>query len=221
MKAHTTTILFSVLASYLVIAGPSHAQQSALALDKTDNKKLAQQLATQALDLLRQGENASTREEKAAAYTEGLALAKRAVAADDTNADAHFAVFGNNGRLMLLEGAGVNPLNLMKANGELERTLQLDPNYADALAARGGLYRQLPWMLGGSLKKAEDDLTRAVELNPAAVGARIELARTYVDKGQPELSRPLLEQALRLAEEQGRKPEQQQAKDLLRALAEK
>jgi tetratricopeptide (TPR) repeat protein len=192
-----------------------HAQGPAYGLD---NKRAAQELAQKALDCLLRGENARTNEEKFDAYSQGLSLAKSAVEADDANADAHFAVFGNNGRLMLLNGATANPINLYHASVELERTLKLDPNHADALAARGGLYRQLPWVLGGNLDKAEAYLNRAIELNPKAVGSRIELARTYCDKGTPELGRPLLEQAVRLAEEQGRKPELEQAQELLRQL---
>jgi tetratricopeptide (TPR) repeat protein len=203
-----------VLAS-LTLGHSALAQGSAYGLD---NKHAAQELAQKALDCLLKGENARTRDEKYAAYSEGLALAKRAVEADDTNADAHFAVFGNNGRLMLLNGTTPNPISLFQASMELEKTLELNPNHADALAARGGLYRQLPWVLGGNLDKAEQYLTRAIELNPAAVGSRIELARTYRDKGTPERGRPLLEQAVRLAEEQDRKPELEQAQELLRDL---
>jgi tetratricopeptide (TPR) repeat protein len=204
-----------VMLASLTMARTADAQGPAYGLD---NKRAAQELAQKALDCLLRGENARTNEDKYAAYSEGLALAKRAVEADDANADAHFAVFGNNGRLMLLNGTTPNPISLLQASIELERTLKLDPNHADALAARGGLYRQLPWVLGGNLDKAEEYLTRAIELNPKAVGSRIELARTYCDRGTPERGRPLLEQAVRLAEEQGRKPELEQAEELLRKL---
>lgn len=33
---------------------------------------------------------------------------------------------------------------------ELNRTLELNPNHAEALAAKGGLYRELPWYLGAA-----------------------------------------------------------------------
>jgi tetratricopeptide (TPR) repeat protein len=204
-----------VVLAGLMMVRTGHAQGPAYGLD---NKRAAQELAQKALDCLLRGENARTNEEKFAAYSEGLTLAKRAVEADDANADAHFAIFGNNGRLMLLNGTTPNPISLFQASIELERTLKLNPNHADALAARGGLYRQLPWVMGGNLAKAEAYLNRAIELNPKAVGSRIELARTYSDKGTPELGRPLLEQAVRLAEEQGRKPELEQAQELLRQL---
>jgi FimV-like protein len=199
----------------VMTARPAGAQQSAYARGRVE---AAQDLAQHALDCLHRGEDAATKEAKLAAYREGLQWAERAVAADDNNAQAHYARFANNGRIMLLEGAGVNPLNLLTANRELDRTLELDPNYADALAARGGMYRQLPWVLGGSLEKAADYLSRAVALDPDACGARIELAETYRDMGHPERSIPLLEEALLVAERMGKQHQLHEARQLLAQL---
>src|SRR5262249_46270984 len=132
---------------------------------------------------------------KAAAYTEGEKLARQAIDIDDSCADAHYALFANMGRLFVLEGS-INPFNLVKVNRALDRCLELNPNHSDALAARGGMYRQLPTLMGGNLKKAERDLQRSIELDPEATGARIELARTYRDMGENDKVVPLLEQAI-------------------------
>ena len=164
----------------------------------------AQALAMRALILLQRGEDASDPTAKRAAYDEGLALARQAVSLDDDNADAHFAVFGNEGRLMLLDGITPNPISLLKVNNELERALELNPNHPDALAAKGGLYRQLPWALGGSLSLAEECLTKAIANDPNAVGARIELAATYRDMGEPNRGLPLLDKAVVIAEREGK-----------------
>lgn len=175
----------------------------------------AQALASRALDCLRRGEDLTDPAARRAAYEEGLALARSAVELDDRNADAHFAIFGNHGRLLLLDGVTPNPISLLKVNRELERALELEPNHADALAAKGGLYRQLPWALGGSLSIAEDCLRRAIALDPQAVGARIELAATYRDKGEPERSLPLLHRAVQIAEAQGKQRQAREARALL------
>jgi len=194
---------------------PTNAQQAAYA---TSNAEAARQLAQRALECLHRGEDLVSTASRLAAYREGLELAQRAVAADDTNASAHFALFANNGRVLLMEGQTPNPLNLLAVNRELERVLELDPNYADALAARGGLYRQLPRLLGGSLDKAEADLTRAIALDADAVGARIELAQTYRDMGHPERSVPLLTKAAQVAESKGKYRQLAEARSLLREL---
>jgi tetratricopeptide (TPR) repeat protein len=178
----------------------------------------AQMLARRALACLHRGEDASDPQKKRVAYEEGLQLAERAVQTDDDNADAHFAVFGNRGRLLLLDGTVPNPVSLMSVSRDLERAPELNPNHADALAAKGGLYRQLPWALGGSLAVAEECLTKAIDLDPNAVGARIELAATYRDMGQPQRSRPLLETAAHIAEAEGKARQQHEAEGLLKEL---
>jgi tetratricopeptide (TPR) repeat protein len=183
-------------------------------------KREAQSLATQALDNLLRGEDAVDKQQKMAAYQRGLDLASRAVALDEENPDAHFAVFGNKGRILMLEGVGANPISLLQVNGDLERALELNPNHSDALTAKGGLYRQLPRILGGSLTVAETCLTKAIELNPDAVSARIELAATYRDMGQPERGLPLLEKAATVAERQGKQRQLREARDLMRELEE-
>lgn len=183
-----------------------------------DTQREAQALASRALLCLQRGEDASSADARRAAYGEGLELARRAVDLDDRNADAHFAVFGNEGRLMLLDGVTPNPISLLKVNRELERALALNPNHADALAAKGGLYRQLPWALGGSLSLAEECLTRAIANDPDAVGARIELAATYRDMGNPDRGLPLLTTAAAIAERDGKRRQLAEARTLLAQL---
>ena len=210
-------IVLAAIALSVPLSGASRAgaQASAYAHGRTE---AAQNLVQHALDCLPRGEDATAKDAKRAAYEEGLQWADRAVAADDQNADAHYARFANKGRIMLLEGAVPNPVNLLKVNRELDRALELNPNHADALAARGGMYRQLPWVLGGSLDKAADYLSRAVALDPDACGARIELAETYRDMGHPERSIPLLEKVTEVAERLHKDRQLRQARELLSQL---
>lgn len=185
-------------------AGPAHS---------------AQWLAARSVDCLIRGEDAPTRSAQLAAYAEGFELATRAVAADETNADAHFALFANQGRLALLERGARNPFKLINLRSHLERALELNPNQPDALTAKGGLLRQLPRLLGGNLDEAADYLRHAVALDPDNVGARLELARTYRDLGQPERGVPLVEAAARIAERRGRERKAVEARTLLQELS--
>jgi tetratricopeptide (TPR) repeat protein len=220
-----TTIGLGILIALLAGSStPALAQRAAEAKisgstgDTVDPKALSADLAKQSLKLLRRGEDSHDPAVKSRSYTEGLMLARQAVAADDENADAHFAVFANMGRLMLADGATPNPFNLLRVNRELDRTLELNPHHSDALASKGGLARQLPRLLGGSLTKAERYLREAIAVDPNAVGARIELARTYRDMGREADAVPLLEKAATIAQQQGKIRELGEARALLAQL---
>lgn len=190
--------IFTVIAS-LAMLPVSYAQAQQVASAMTRNTEQASELTVRALLFLEQGEDAGSDDAKMAAYREGERLAREALEFDDRNADAHFALFATEGRRLVLEGS-VNPVSLMKVNRRLDKVLEINPDHSDALAARGGMYRQLPLLLGGSLKKAERDLKRSIELDPQATGARIELAKTYHEMGKEEEVKPLIEQALHWAE---------------------
>jgi hypothetical protein len=201
------------------INAPRAAAQSAVQASALPSGR-AQELATESLACLRQGEEAQHESAKIAAYRRGVELARQAIAADDNNADAHFAMFANQGRVMLHEGYTANPMTLMTVNRELNRTLEIDPNHADALAAKGGMYRQLPWALGGSKQKASEYLARSVELDyEHACGARIELAELYREMGDPERGIPLLEKAVEIAKRDNKPDKLARAQALLDALA--
>src|SRR5213592_3654864 len=58
------------------------------------------------------------------------ARAERAVALNDTSADAHFALFCNLGELMRLDGETLSQVfQLRRLMAEVNRTLELDPNH--------------------------------------------------------------------------------------------
>lgn len=205
-------ILLTAAAICLMWARAASAEQAAYA---STNADASRRLSEQSLSLMMQAEDEFDDKVRLEGYRKGLELAQQSVAANDLNPDAHFALFASKGRIMLIEGAAPNPVNLLTINSELKRVLELDPNHADALASRGGLYRQLPRLLGGSLDKAQADLTRAIELDPDAVGARMELAQTYRDLGEPERGLPLLETAVRCAEKKGLRRKLAEARRLL------
>lgn len=209
-----TMVALGLVTAVIRMAGPALAGTEGVA---SADPKAAQMLATEAVDLLRRGEDAPTDVEKRVLYTQGLALAERAVALDDKNSDAHFAVFGNRGRLLLLGGVGA-AIGLLTVNSELERALELNPNHPGALTAKGGLYRQLPRLLGGNLQVAESCLTKAIAIDPDAVSARIELAATYRDMGQPERGVELLRTAESIAEREGKHRQLAEARSLMREL---
>ncbi|HVM97979.1 MAG TPA: hypothetical protein VMT89_16410 [Candidatus Acidoferrales bacterium] len=182
----------------MIDVAPAQAQTTPEAVTRGED------LARRAVDCLIQGEDSATTAAQLDEYHRGLSLAEQAVAVDAQNADAQFALAANLGRVTLLESDPPNPLRLTRALHALDTALELDPHHPDALAARGGLYRQMPWWLGRDLHKAVDYLRQAVQLDPDNIGARIELALTYRDLGLPNQSIPLLEEAMVIAEKRRR-----------------
>ena len=93
------------------------------------------------------------------------------------NADAHFVHFAAVGRLAQMKGISTLALQMVSLNAELDQVLEIDPDHANALAARGGMYMKLPRLLGGDKSKGVAYLERAVSLDKTAVGKRLELGR--------------------------------------------
>jgi tetratricopeptide (TPR) repeat protein len=154
-------------------------------------------LAKQALD---RGEAASDDDSRRRAYEEAKQHADRAVTLMPDNADARFAQFGADGRLAQLGGMAVAALQLVKANKQLDEVLRLDPNHANALAARGGMLMKLPRLLGGNTKKGVEYLERAVALDDTAVGKRLELAEAYHIVGREDDATAAAQGALETAQ---------------------
>src|SRR5207244_12505584 len=103
--------------------------------------------------------------EKAALLKRGLALAEETVAQDDRDARAHFAVFCNLGKQLELHGRGVGSLvALRQLRREVDRTLELAPDFPDALVGKASLLLGMPGVLGGDAAKAETLLRRAIAI---------------------------------------------------------
>jgi len=108
----------------------------------------------------------------------GLDLAETAVVLDDRSADAHFAIVCNLGKATSLGGVGLGTFGAVyRLRQELDVTLALAPNHAEALAAKGALLIKLPRWLGGDRREAELWLRRALAVDPSNA-----TARAYLDE---------------------------------------
>ena len=128
--------------------------------------------------------------------TRGIALAEKAIAENDRDARAHFALFCNLGRRAELDGVSMDALSTIeRVEAAVDRALELEPHYLDAMIGKGRLLIELPWMLGGDEDRGEELLRLAVELDPAFSPARDHLASFLEDEGRlDEMPEPLLTQ---------------------------
>lgn len=167
----------------------------------------APELSAQAQRECDLGRRASDRSVRVEHFERGEALAEQALVAEDELAAAHFALFCNLGEQMRIDGESWNPgaiFTLRRVLGELDRTLELDPNHLDAISAKGTLLVRLPSMLGGDPARGETLLRHVIERAPGAVNARMTLARTYESRGKHVEAIRLAKEALSLAHEQKR-----------------
>jgi len=118
--------------------------------------------------------------QRQSAYEAGAALAKRALDIDARQAHAHFvyaATLGSAERLKGLANAGL-VLNDIKRH--LREALAIDPTHPQALQMMGGLYAELPWVLGGNETEAESYLRRAIQADGRYTNAHLILARLFI-----------------------------------------
>lgn len=171
-----------------ILSMPSSAQQS------------GGYLAKQALEECNRGRLAMDRATRLAHFQQGRILGERAVAAEEGNADAHFALFCNLGELLRIDGESLTSLfGLRRMMKELDRALEINPAHIDALSAKGTLLVKLPSLLGGDLEKGEQLLQHVVKQAPKAVNARLALARVKCQHGRHEEAAALAADALSLA----------------------
>ena len=138
--------------------------------------------------------------ERPAMLDRALTLAERAVADDERDALAHFAVFCSLGGKMRRAGLGVGALvDLRRLRREVDRTLELAPDFADALAGKGALLLDAPRLLGGDPKEAERLLRRALEVDPDYLGPRLDLVRALRARGAEAEAHAEAERALEVA----------------------
>lgn len=117
-------------------------------------------------------------EQKPVVIDRGVKLAEAAVAAREHDARAHFALFCNLARRAELNGVSVGAVAaLTRMEEAVDRALELEPEYLDALVGKGTFLIELPWMLGGDDDEGEQLLRRAVALDPSFTPARERLAK--------------------------------------------
>ena len=181
---------------------------AALALDSTDyaaNWRAA-------IALLDQGEQIPDSIESAerdSLFARAEVLARRSVAADSMGAEGHFAVAASVGRASLTMGKKERIRRAKVIREEALRTIELDPSHDGAYHVLGrwnaeimrlsglsrffarsflgaGIFRLASW------EDAIANLQQAVELDPARIYHRLELARVYADRKRYQEARDQL-----------------------------
>jgi hypothetical protein len=198
----------ALLAALCSFSGPAFASEPS-----------ASSLAQQSLTECETGRQTNDRAERQRRFTRGLELAQRAVSLDDRSADAHFAVFCNQGESMRIDGESLRDvIGIRSLLRELDRTIELRPDHAGALSAKGTFLVRLPRLLGGDVDRGEAMLHRVITLDPTAVTARISLARVCEYRGRRDEGIEYARRALQFAKELGRADKVAEAQAMLAEL---
>jgi tetratricopeptide (TPR) repeat protein len=111
------------------------------------------------------GEDA--KERKIALWEKGVQYGKMAVKVNPNGKEGHFYYMANMGALAQIKGAFNSAWNFLKIKKEMDKTLELDPQFAPALVARAQYLTELPGILGGKDEKEAMQLYKqALEADP-------------------------------------------------------
>jgi tetratricopeptide (TPR) repeat protein len=169
-----------VLAS-LQIRGVLAAMLVALLVPASHAEDSVTRTAREALAICR-GVGTLPVDERVARLDEGLAMAERSKLDDPTNALAYYASFCNRGKRLQILGFSFGAIGeIRRLRNEIDRALELEPDWPDALAGKGALLVALPRLFGGDVVEGERLLRRALELDPDNAEARNILAELERD----------------------------------------
>jgi tetratricopeptide (TPR) repeat protein len=111
-------------------------------------------------------------------------------------------------------------VDVRRLRREIDRTLELAPDYSDALVGKGALLLDLPRLLGGDPAEGERLLRAALRVDPDYVDARLKLARALDARGAKAEAREEAVRAVAAAERDPDDREQlEEARELLTRLA--
>ena len=167
------------------------------------------------LDLVEQIPHDVAGSERDSLYARAETLARRAVAADSTRAEGHFAVAAAVGQASLTMGKKARIRRAAVIRDAARRAIAIDSTHDGAYHVLGRWHAEIMRLSGfsrffaksflgaGIFKEASWDsaianLERAVALDPGRIYHRLELAEVYADRKRYEEARTQLGQALEL-----------------------
>ena len=130
--------------------------------------------------MLQLGDNAPGRREKRGWYVKAMAAADTLRRRNPKNPEGHMWRASARGKIGQLDGIVSSAYMISDLKRSYQRVIELDSGYVLAWYALGRLHAELPSLLGGNLKRAEDFLRRGLAADSNYTIIRFELARVYL-----------------------------------------
>ena len=124
------------------------------------------------------------KEEKLKHWKKGVEYGRRAVKVDPDGKEGHFYYMANIGATAQLKGILQSMWKLRKIKREMDRTLEIDPNYPPALLARAQFLMEMPGVFGGDNQEALRLCARVIRLDPDHLPTYIAMARLLAAEGR-------------------------------------
>lgn len=161
--------------------------------------------------------------ERRAALDRGVTAGLQAAALSPTRPEGHFWMAANMGALAESFGLMQGLKYRGRIKDALERVLALDRGWQQGSADRalGRWYFKVPRLFGGSRRKAEEHLRRALEYNPTSTASLVFLAEVLLADRRTSEARALLERAIAVTPDPDWGPEDRDFKRQAAALLSK
>jgi tetratricopeptide (TPR) repeat protein len=150
----------------------------------------------------------------------GIAAGRAAIAASPDKPEGHFWVAANMGALAESFGLRQGLKYRGDIKSELETVLRLDAGFQQGSADRalGRWYYKVPGLFGGSDKKSEEHLRKALAYNQNSIVTLYFLGETLIELHKKDDARAVLQKAIDAPLDPDWTPEDRDFKDKARAL---
>jgi tetratricopeptide (TPR) repeat protein len=134
-------------------------------------------------------------DERRAFLEDGMSAARTSIALEPHKPEGHFWLAANMGALAESFGLRQGIKYRGDIKDELLTVLRLDPGFQQGSADRalGRWYFKVPGLFGGSNRKSEEHLRRALTYNPVSTASLYFLAETLVELKRKDEAREILE----------------------------
>jgi tetratricopeptide (TPR) repeat protein len=139
---------------------------------------------------------ATSDDEKLAAFGRGRDLGKLAIEIAPRSEEAHVWYALNLGRWGQTKGMMRSLFLLPTIREELDTVFSINPRSVRGHALAGNVFFELPGMMGGDRKKAEEHFRKGIEADPHFTVLRLDLARLLVAEGRIAEARRELERVV-------------------------
>jgi tetratricopeptide (TPR) repeat protein len=132
------------------------------------------------------------------ALERGVAAGEQAVKLKPEAPEGHFWMAANMGALAESFGMGQGLKYRGRIRDELQRVLAIDPGWQQGSADRalGWWYHKVPGLFGGSEKKAEEHLRKALAFNPRSTASLYFLAEVLLEAGKKADAKAMYQKVL-------------------------